>query len=210
MEGPIPEPKQTIVYPLFINQYFNENEFVVRKVRDWAILKEKECCMMNETFDNFKTNWSRKLVIIKDCGRCFCQKLAVRYICPIVPQYTFHERITHIQTWRSPDIHLAFPDFHLTFTWPFPDPYLTLISSLQLTVYSSKKVIWSQTLSQGPLLMFCKLVQELTMRGSERGTWAWQQIFWQALLSIWNSHFFVFWWLLKWIRNSIIWGDYLR
>ena len=56
MEGPIPEPKQTIVYPLFINQYFNENEFAVRKVRDWAILKQKECCMMNETFDNFKTN----------------------------------------------------------------------------------------------------------------------------------------------------------
>ena len=34
MEGPIPEPKQTIVYPLVINQYFKENEFVVREVRE--------------------------------------------------------------------------------------------------------------------------------------------------------------------------------
>ena len=57
--------------------------------------------------------------------------------------------------------HYIFPDVHLTFTRP-PNHHLVLVAKPL------------QTLSQGPLLTFCKLVQEFTRRGRESGPWACQ------------------------------------
>ena len=62
-------------------------------------------------------------------------------------KYKFHVHQCQAQRLLRPDIHLISRDIHMKFTWsspddltiiwPFPDHYLTIISSFQL-----KKVIW--------------------------------------------------------------------
>ena len=53
--------------------------------------------------------------------------------------HAVHQCKAQTEIWLSPEPHLAFPDFHLTFTWPpdhhliFPRPLYNLhISSFQL------------------------------------------------------------------------------
>ena len=62
---------------------------------------------------------------------------------------------------HSPGIYLVFPDIHLT-TWPSSDLPLTLTYLTYISSFYLKKVVWLWTLSQGPLLTFRQLVQELT------------------------------------------------
>ena len=71
----------------------------------------------------------------------------------------------------------------------------------------------NQTLTQGPLLTFHKLIQELNKRGREREPWAWQYIFswisWTRELEWWGIMPMSWWNLNKSNERNFVWQNIL-